>query len=39
MSYKEIAATQGIAVGTVMSRLHYARQKLQSYLEGVEGLS
>ena len=39
MSYKEIAATQNIAVGTVMSRLHYARQKLQSYLEGVEGLS
>lgn len=38
LSYKEIAAAQGIAVGTVMSRLHYARQKLQGYLEGVEGI-
>jgi len=38
MSYKDIAALQEIPVGTVMSRLHQARQKLQSYLEGVEGI-
>lgn len=30
LSYKEIAETQGIAIGTVMSRLHSARQKLQA---------
>lgn len=29
LSYKEIAEHQGIAIGTVMSRLHYARRKLQ----------
>ncbi|MEO6809275.1 MAG: RNA polymerase sigma factor [Isosphaeraceae bacterium] len=38
LSYKEIAACQNIPLGTVMSRLHYARQKLQSSLEGVEGI-
>jgi RNA polymerase sigma-70 factor (ECF subfamily) len=36
LSYQEIADYQGVPLGTVMSRIYYARQKLQSYLSGVE---
>jgi RNA polymerase sigma-70 factor (ECF subfamily) len=32
MSYREVAATLGISIGTVMSRLFYARQKLKTIL-------
>jgi RNA polymerase sigma-70 factor (ECF subfamily) len=32
LSYEEIAATMGISKGTVMSRLHYARRKMVSFL-------
>lgn len=38
LSYEEIAAVQQIPTGTVMSRIYYARTKLQSYLDGVDGL-
>jgi RNA polymerase sigma-70 factor, ECF subfamily len=37
LSYKQIAECQGLAIGTVMSRLHYARRKLQLYLEDTHG--
>lgn len=33
LSYEEIAKTLGLAIGTVMSRLHYARKKLQEKLK------
>jgi RNA polymerase sigma-70 factor (ECF subfamily) len=33
LSYKEIAESQGVPIGTVMSRLHYARQKLQASID------
>jgi len=35
MPYKEIAEVLGIPVGSVMSRLHYARLKLKKALAGV----
>lgn len=39
LSYKEIAECQGVAIGTVMSRIHSARQKLQAYLADIEQVS
>ena len=35
MEYKEIARTVGISVGTVMSRLFYARRRLAALLAGI----
>jgi len=32
LSYKEIASVVGCSIGTVMSRLHYARKKLRNML-------
>ena len=37
LSYQEIAATLSCSVGTVMSRLHYARKKMQKLLAPVWG--
>lgn len=34
LAYKEIAEVLGISIGTVMSRLHYARKRLQGLLSG-----
>jgi RNA polymerase sigma-70 factor (ECF subfamily) len=33
LSYDEIAEVTGVAKGTVMSRLHYARKKIQAAFE------
>lgn len=38
LSYEEISEVQGVPIGTVMSRIYYARQKLQTALQDVEGL-
>ena len=32
LSYREVAEVLGISIGTVMSRLYYARQRLREYL-------
>jgi RNA polymerase sigma-70 factor (ECF subfamily) len=32
LSYREVAEVLGISIGTVMSRLYYARQKLRANL-------
>ncbi len=32
LSYREVAEVMGTSIGTVMSRLYYARQKLRAYL-------
>jgi RNA polymerase sigma-70 factor (ECF subfamily) len=34
LSYREVADVMGTSIGTVMSRLYYARQKLRAYLAG-----
>jgi RNA polymerase sigma-70 factor, ECF subfamily len=33
LSYREVAEVLGISIGTVMSRLYYARQRLRTHLE------
>jgi RNA polymerase sigma-70 factor (ECF subfamily) len=37
LSYREVAEVLGISIGTVMSRLFYARQRLRDFLEGQTG--
>ena len=38
MAYKDIARTLGCSIGTVMSRLFYARRNLAAFLASAEGL-
>ena len=38
LSYKEIADCQNVPIGTVMSRIHYARQKLQGRMRELDTL-
>jgi RNA polymerase sigma-70 factor (ECF subfamily) len=33
LSYQEISETMGCSIGTVMSRLHYARKRIQELLK------
>jgi RNA polymerase sigma-70 factor (ECF subfamily) len=36
LSYREVAEVLGISIGTVMSRLYYARQKLRALLKALK---
>ena len=38
LTYQEVAEVQDVPIGTVMSRIHNARSKLQSFLGDVDGL-
>lgn len=38
LTYGEIAEAQSVPLGTVMSRIHYARQKLQAHLRDIDGI-
>ena len=36
LSYQEMADVMGCSIGTIMSRLFYARKKMQAALKGLE---